>query len=164
MKKHTPKTIRRASAVLLVTTLLLTGTLAGCSTATTAGSQPSADNTLSAGAVSDRAQTSAENNLANLMSSATVEGSVVDFDSTSITVRPQEGDDEVAKKSLQDIGTDQTYSYTQNTSVSLVHYDRTSGTSSETAGSTSDIKIDNSVLVWLDSTGSISKIVVLYLA
>ncbi|MEG0374841.1 MAG: hypothetical protein RR505_11255 [Raoultibacter sp.] len=148
-----------AAACVLAALLFLT-CLGGCTAPKT--SEATANNTL--GQAQDRAEQGSEDALANSMESADLVGTVVDFDSAGFTFRPTQGDDETAMKPLQDVGTDRTIAFAANVQTTNVTYDRNTRRSVESPATTSDIKIDSSLYVWLNDAGEAQKIILFHLA
>ncbi|WP_270298542.1 hypothetical protein [Eggerthella sinensis] len=102
--------------------------------------------------------------LSNQLSGADLYGEVVDFDAGGFTIRPTEGDEQTAKIPLQDQGTDRIVRFAAQPEVSVVTFDRASGTASEAPAALDEIKTDSSVYVWLDNEGEARKIVLFRLA
>ncbi|MEG0504455.1 MAG: hypothetical protein RR547_07390, partial [Raoultibacter sp.] len=69
-----------------------------------------------------------------------------------------------AMKPLQDVGTDRTIAFAANVQTTNVTYDRNTRRSVESPATTSDIKIDSSLYVWLNDAGEAQKIILFHLA
>lgn len=130
--------------------LLLSCSLAGCSGATAEQGQ------RASGAAGDSPTTGAE----SVLDGASDHGMVVDFDDGGITLRPDEGNDEVAIVSLEDTGAERRIEYADGCAFSIVTGNASTGSCSESAATKDAVKKDSTVFVWTGADGLAEKVAV----
>lgn len=131
-------------AVLCAVALFFSCTLTGCFGSTTGQEQPA--NETAAGE--------------SVFTGASDHGMVINFDSESITLRPDEGNDEIAMISLEDTGEEHKINYADDCEFSIISGNASTGDYSESAATKDTIKKDSIVFVWTNVDGLAEKVAI----
>ncbi|RDB64307.1 hypothetical protein C1878_00095 [Gordonibacter sp. 28C] len=140
---------RLTAAVAAAAVAAAVFSLVGCSTPTGSASDDMAS-------PNDKAAPTDKSGL----SGADLNGLVVDFDESGLTLRPDEGDDETAKISLIETGAEQRLEYADGCQFVIAHGNVSTGTVSEEPATAETVKKDASAYVWLDASGLVEKVAV----
>ncbi len=144
----TAGSLRLASACLAA--LCLSCALAGCSGVTFEQGQPASE---TAGEASASKGGSA-------FAGASDHGMVIDLDSEGVTLRPDEGSEEIAMISLEDTGAERRIGYADGCAFSIIKGDASTGDYTETPATRDAVKKDSMVFVWTDANGLAKKVAV----